>query len=101
MKNALNFLFIVIVFAIAFNFFHAAKIYAQSGISDPNIVLGRPSDKSVTMSILSDSNIEAYIVYGISSEIMQIRQILSAFRQILRLRFLSVIFRQTAAIIIG
>jgi len=67
MKNALNFLFIVIVFAIAFNFFHAAKIYAQSGISDPNIVLGRPSDKSVTMSILSDSNIEAYIVYGISS----------------------------------
>jgi phosphodiesterase/alkaline phosphatase D-like protein len=49
---------------VLFMFFAQTISMSAFGASEPNIVLGRPTDQSVAMSIFSDSNMEAYIEYG-------------------------------------
>ena len=54
---------ILSVLCISSHSLFAPSLFSQ----EPNIVLGRPTDTSITFSILNEKNIEYFIEYGISS----------------------------------
>jgi len=53
-----------IVFTLLFSCIITSKIYSQNY----SIILGRPTDKSISLSLLFDQNTDFYIEYGTSSQ---------------------------------
>lgn len=55
---------LVLSLVVAASLMPAADVAALEGLS---LVLGRPTDKSITLSVLSDGNLEGYCEYGAAS----------------------------------